>query len=95
MNDGTTGLAFAICDETNRGFSTVRTIVGQIDGTDRTTQKRRERLGLERYRAAEAAASNRQHAAGAGSSRGRARPGAGARGARARQVQGLTPSAIR
>jgi hypothetical protein len=48
MNDGTTGLAFAICDETNRGFSTVRTIVGQIDGTDRTTQKRRERLGLER-----------------------------------------------
>jgi hypothetical protein len=37
-----------IMDETSLGFATVRTIVGQIDRTDRTTQKRRERLGLER-----------------------------------------------
>jgi hypothetical protein len=36
-----------IMDETSLTFSTVRTIVGQIDHTDRTTQKRRERLGLE------------------------------------------------
>jgi hypothetical protein len=37
-----------IMDETSLGFATVRTIVGQINSTDRTTQKRRERLGLER-----------------------------------------------
>lgn len=34
--------------ETSLGFSTVRTIVGQINGNDRTTTKHRKRLGLER-----------------------------------------------
>jgi hypothetical protein len=38
----------AITDETSLSFATVRTIVDQSDGTDRTTQLRRERLGLER-----------------------------------------------
>jgi hypothetical protein len=33
-----------IADEMTLGFSTVRTIVGQINGTDRTTRKHRERI---------------------------------------------------
>jgi helix-turn-helix resolvase-like protein len=37
-----------IVEETNLSLRTVRTIVGRLDGTDRTTQKRRERVGLER-----------------------------------------------
>lgn len=37
-----------ISDETNLSLSTVRTIRGQMTGTDRTTMKHRKRLGLER-----------------------------------------------
>jgi hypothetical protein len=37
----------AIVDETKVGLRTVRTIVGQIEGTDRTTARRRQRAGLE------------------------------------------------
>jgi hypothetical protein len=37
-----------IVDETSLTFATVRTIVRQINGTDRVTTKRRKRLGLER-----------------------------------------------
>jgi hypothetical protein len=33
-----------IADETSLGLNTVRTIVGQMDGRDRTTQKHRARL---------------------------------------------------
>jgi hypothetical protein len=36
--------------ETGLGLATVRTIVRQTDGTDRTTQKHRKRLGLEPIR---------------------------------------------
>jgi hypothetical protein len=34
-----------IVDDTNLGLNTVRTIVGMINGTDRTTVKHRQRLG--------------------------------------------------
>jgi hypothetical protein len=40
-----------IADETNLGLSTVRTIVGQINGTDRTTLKHLTRIDPERARA--------------------------------------------
>ena len=36
-----------IAEETNLGLRTVRTIVGRANGTDRTTVRRRMRLGLE------------------------------------------------
>jgi hypothetical protein len=52
--------------ETNLTLGTVRTIVSQITGTDRTTQKHRERVGLERIKPdkTEAARWKRKHRTG-------------------------------
>ena len=36
-----------IAEETNLGLSTVRTIVGRINHTDRTTRKRWERIAID------------------------------------------------
>jgi hypothetical protein len=41
-----------IADDTNLTFATVRTIVGKANGTDRTTQKHRARIEIDRYRLA-------------------------------------------
>jgi hypothetical protein len=39
-------------EETSLGFRTVRTIVGQIDGTDRTSQRHMGRIDPDRLRQA-------------------------------------------
>jgi hypothetical protein len=41
-----------IADDTSLGFPTVRTIVGQMNGTDRTTQKHRGRIEIDRLQLA-------------------------------------------
>jgi hypothetical protein len=41
-----------IVDDTNLGFGTVRTIIDRGNGTDRTTEKHRARIGLDRMRLA-------------------------------------------
>jgi hypothetical protein len=65
-----------IVEEMTLGFSTVRTIIGKVNGTDRTTNKHRGRIEVDRQRLAVGnGRSGRRRAAQAGAAGARRRSG--------------------